>query len=122
MVVGFFNDDPRQAVILGAMYSSKNAPPPAVENLSQDNVDKGIVTKTGSTIRFVDDSKSSIVIETPESNKIVLDDDAQTIEVADQHGNMITLSQDGIEIKSVKDVIIDASGNVEIKGQKVDMK
>lgn len=122
VVVGFFNDDPRQAVVLGAMYSSKSAPPDAVGNLTQDNKDKGIVTKTGSTIRFVDDSKSSIVIETPEANKVLLDDDAQKIEIADGHGNVITMSQDGIEITSAKDVIIDASGNVEIKGSKVDVK
>lgn len=122
VVVGFFNDDPRQAVVLGALFSSKNAPPEAVGTLTEDNIDKGIITKTGSSIRFVDDSKSSIVIETPQANKITLDDDAETIEISDQHGNIITMSKDGVEIKSVKDLKIDASGNVEIKGAKVDLK
>ncbi len=122
VVIGFFNDDPRQAVVLGSMYSSKNAPPQAVSQLTEDNKNKAIVTKTGTTIKFLDDAKSSISIETPESNKIVLDDDAQTIQIADSHGNKITMSKDGIEIKSAKDVKIDASGNVEIKGTKVDVK
>jgi Rhs element Vgr protein len=122
VVVGFFNDDPRQAVILGAMYSSKNTPPQAVSKLTEKNIGKAIVAKKGTTIRFVDDTKSSLYIETPAANKIVLDDEAQTIQIADQHGNLITLSKDGIEIKSAKDVKIDASkGNVEIKGQKVDI-
>ncbi|MCB0207851.1 MAG: type VI secretion system tip protein VgrG [Anaerolineae bacterium] len=122
VVVGFFNDDPRQAVILGAMYSSKNTPPKDVSKLTKKNIDKAIVTKTGTIIRFVDDSKSSVSIETPQANKIILDDDAQTIEIADQHGNTITMSKDGIVLKSAKDLKIDASGNVEIKGQKVDVK
>ena len=52
----------------------------------------------------------------------MLDDDAQSIQVSDQHGNSITMTSDGIEIKSAKDVMIEASGNVEIKGQKVDVK
>ncbi len=122
VVVGFFNDDPRQAVILGAMYSSKNTPPAKVSKLTAENIDKAIVTKTGITIRFADDKKAALFIETPGKNKIVLNDDAQTVEISDQHGNAITMSKDGVEIKSAKDVTIDASGNVEIKGQKVDVK
>jgi hypothetical protein len=90
--------------------------------LTRDNIDKGIVTRTGSTIRFVDNSRSAIVIETPRANKVTLDDDAATIEIADQHGNVVTMSRDGVEIKSVKDLKIDASGNVEIKGAKIDLK
>ena len=122
VVVGFFNDDPRQAVILGAMYSSANAPPEAVSELSEENINKAIVTKKGTTIRFVDDENASLVIETPSANTVVLDDDEQTIRIADQHGNTVTMSADGIEIVSAADLIIEASGNVEIKGEKVDGK
>jgi Rhs element Vgr protein len=122
VVVGFFNDDPRQAVILGMLYSSTNKPPATVGKLSKENIDKGIVTKKGTSIRFVDDTKAKLLIETPAANRIVLDDDAETIQVADQHGNSIKLSKDGIEIKSAKDVKIEGRGNVEIKGQKVDVK
>jgi Rhs element Vgr protein len=120
VVVGFFNNDPRQAVVLGALYGSKNTPKNF--KLTQDNVEKGIVTKKGTTIKFVDKEKASVCIETPKKNTIVLDDDAEKVEVVDQHGNKITMSKDGILIKSAKDVKIDASGNVEIKGQKVDVQ
>lgn len=122
VVVGFLNDDPRQPVILGAMYGSKNKPPTPVSKLSKENIDKGIVTKKGTTIRFVDDQKAKIFIETPAKNKIVLDDDSETIQLSDQHGNSIKLSKNGIEIKSAKDLKIESSGNVEIKGQKIDVK
>jgi uncharacterized protein involved in type VI secretion and phage assembly len=120
VVVGFLNNDPRQAIVLGALYGSKNAPKDFTP--TQNNVEKGIVTKKGTTIKFVDKDKASVFIETPKKNTILLDDDAEKVEVVDQHGNNITMSKDGIIIKSAKNVQIDASGNVEIKGQKVDVK
>ena len=42
--------------------------------------------------------------------------------LTDQHGNSITMNKDGIELKSAKKFTIDASGDVEIKGSKVDVK
>lgn len=122
VVVGFFNDDPGQAVILGAMYGSKNAPPSTMSKLSQDNLQKGIVTRKGTILGFKDDEKPSVYIQTPGKNKILLDDDGQLIQMVDQHGNTIKMSQDGIEIKSAKNLKIEASGNVEIKGIQVDVK
>jgi Rhs element Vgr protein len=97
VIVGFFNDDPRQAVILGAMYSSKNSPPGAVGQLKKDNPQKAIITKKEATILF--------------------DDEKEAIKVSDKHGNSITLNKDGIEIKSAKNLTIDAGGKIEVKGQ-----
>lgn len=122
VVVGFLNNDPRQAVILGAMYSSTTTPPDDYAELAEDNLNKGIVTKKGTKISFIDADKASVFIETAQSNKILLDDDTETIEIVDQHGNSITMSSSGIEIKSASDFKIDASGDVEIKGSKVDVK
>ncbi len=122
VVVGFFNDDPRQAVILGAMYSATNAPPSDLAELSEDNVDKAIVTKRGTSLRFIDNEKASVLVETAANNKILVSDDQELVQITDQHGNSITLDQNGIEIKSAKDLTIDAGANVEIKGQKVDVK
>jgi Rhs element Vgr protein len=120
VVIGFLNNDPRQAVVLGALYGSKNAPKEFKQ--TKDNFEKGIVTKKGIVLKFLDNEKPSVFVETPKKNKLLLDDEAETVEVVDQHGNKITMSKDGIVIKSAKDVKIDASGNVEIKGQKVDVK
>lgn len=122
VVVGFLNDDPRHAVILGAMHSAKNAPPSDFAELTEENIHKGIVTRQGTTIGFTDKEKASVLIQTPEGNKILFDDDTKTIQILDQHDNSITLNKDGIEMISKKDVKIDASGNVEIKGKKVDVK
>lgn len=122
VVVGFFNNDPRQAVILGALYSSTNTAPEDFAELSEDNLDKGIVTRNGTKIRFVDNDKASLFIETAQSNTIVLDDDAESVQLADQHGNTITMDSNGIEIVSSGDFKIEAGGNVEIEGQQVDIK
>ena len=122
VVVGFFNDDPRQAVILGALYGSKNGPHKKVASLTKDNIEKGIFSKKGSMLGFTDNEKPSVFIETPKSNKIIFDDDAQMIEISDQHGNSIKMDKNGIEIKCAKDLKIRADGKVEIKGSKVDVK
>ena len=122
VVVGFFNNDPRQAVVLGAMYSSTNAAPEDFAELSEENLNKGIVTKNGTKICFVDNDKASVYIETARSNKILLDDESESIQIVDQHGNTITMDSNGIEIMSSGDFKIDASGNVKIEGQQVDIK
>lgn len=122
VVVGFFNDDPRQAVILGSMYSSANAVPDNIGEPAEDNLTKGFVTKTGTTIRLVDDDKPAIHIHTAADNKIVIDDAAESIVISDQHGNAITMDAAGIKLETGGDFIIDAGGNVEIKGSAVDVK
>lgn len=121
VVVGFFNNDPRYPVILGSLYGSKNTP---TQDLAPNdkNDHRGIVTKKGTTIGFVDGDKASVFIQTANKNKLLLDDDAEEVSLADQHGNKITMNKDGIVLKSAKDFKVDASGNVEIKGSKVNVK
>lgn len=122
VVVGFFNGDPRQAVILGALHSTKNTPPAPYDQPDEKNVNKALVTRAGTTIGFLDDEKPSVFIETAGKNKIILDDNNQLVSLTDQHGNSITMDKSGISIKSAKDVTIEASGNVAIKGAKVDVQ
>ncbi len=124
VVLGFFNEDPRQPVIVGALYGSANSPPAEFETLSAKNNLKGLVTKTGTKISFDDKDKGSaaVSIETANKNKILLDDEAKTITLQDQHGNVITLDESGVSIKSAKDLKMEASGKVEIKGSSVEIK
>jgi Rhs element Vgr protein len=122
VIVGFLNDDPRHPVILGSLFGSKNAPAAAMGAPTDKNEQRGIVTKKGTTIGFVDGDKASVFIETASKNKLLLDDDAGEVSLSDQHGNSITLSKDGIELKSVNDLKLDAAGDVAIKGSKVDIQ
>ena len=122
VIVAFFNGDPRQPVILGALHSSKNAPPADFGKLTKKNPLKGIVTRGGTRIAFNDGDKASLTIETKDKNTILLDDDKAMISLADKHGNKITMDKDGIKLVSAKDLNLEASGNVVIKGAKVDIK
>lgn len=115
VVVGFLNDDPRHPIILGALFGSKNTAPKPLGQPDAKNEKKGIVTKKGTTIGFVDADKPSVYIETAGKNRLAIDDNAGGITLKDQNGNSITLSSSGITI--------DAGGNnVTIKGAKVDVK
>ena len=121
VVVAFLNGDPRQAVVLGALFSSANAPPGDYAEASEENEAKGIVTRSGTTIGFVDADKPAVFIETPAGNKLLLDDDGEQLSLEDQHGNSLLLSADGIAITSAADLIIDASGDIKISGQSIDL-
>jgi len=119
VVLGFFNDDPRQPVILGSMFSSVNTQPIQPED---QNPQKGITTRSGFKITF-DDVKKILTILTPEEQSIVIDDDQKTMVLKDANENSVSLSKDGIKLESGKDVIINASkGNVKITaGPKVEI-
>jgi Rhs element Vgr protein len=122
VVLGFFNQDPRMPVVLGSMFSSKNKPPTDIADTTDKNLRRGLVTKKGLTLAFVDDDKAQLYLQTPGGSKILLDDDAELVSLSDKHGNKLTLDKDGVTIVSAKDFKVDASGKVEIMGSKVDLK
>jgi Rhs element Vgr protein len=120
VIVGFINNDPRHAVILGMCNSSKKpAPLPA----SDDNHEKGYVSRSEMKVIFNDDKKT-ITIQTPGGNKLLISDDEKKIHMEDQNGNKFTMDQDGIKMESVKDIVLkaatdikaEAGANAHIKG------
>lgn len=118
VIVGFINDDPRHAVVLGMLNSSAKPVPTDVFPEKDDNNIKGFVTRSKLKFTF-DDDKKIITLETPAGNKTVLNDDAGNIQLQDQSGNKITMSSDGITIESAKDIILKAAQNISVKGVKV---
>lgn len=118
VIVGFINEDPRDPIILGQLYSSAK---PAPFTQDADNFQKGIVTKSKLKLVF-DDDKKSISIETPNGNKIVLSDDEGGILLEDENGNKATLNSDGISLESAKDIVLKASGDVKIEGVNIEIK
>jgi uncharacterized protein involved in type VI secretion and phage assembly len=118
VILGFINDDPRQAIILGAVHSEKNALPPDFK-VTQENYKKGMVTKEGLKIIF-DDKTKSIEIRTAKGNIIKLSEQDKGIELVDENGNTMTMNDQGVQIKSSKDIEIEGK-NITIKGSKVDV-
>lgn len=111
VILGFINNDPNQAVILGCMYSSKLAPP---YKLDDKNYKRGLVTPQKLQIEF-DDEKKVISIITPGKNSIILSDDAKGITLKDQNRNEIVMDDSGIKLTSGKDIVLKAQGNVSIE-------
>jgi uncharacterized protein involved in type VI secretion and phage assembly len=118
VVLGFIDDDPRDPVVLGALHSSaKAAPIPG----SDDNHEKGYVSRAGMKLVF-DDDKPSVTIETPSGAMLRLDDDAGSVELADQNGNVVKMESSVLEITAAADFKVKATGNVTIEGVNVDLK
>ncbi|MBB4079699.1 Rhs element Vgr protein [Lewinella aquimaris] len=111
VIVGFVNEDPRDAVVLGQLHSSSNpAPIPATD----DNHLKGYTSRSEMHLSFDDDQKI-ITVDTPAGNKLVLSEADQAITIEDQNGNKIVLDPDGITITSAKDIVMEApTGKIDI--------
>ncbi len=112
VIVGFLNEDPRFAVILG-MVNSSNKPAPLTA--SDENPEKGYVSREQLKLIYNDDKKT-ITIETPGGRKIALDDDKKVVSLEDQNGNKLTLSDSGISIESAGELTIKAQKDIKIEG------
>lgn len=111
VVVGFFDADPRQAVMLGMLHSSAKAAP--LEG-SDDNHEKMYQSRSKMKVHFNDDTKV-MELSTPAGNTITLTEEDTAIKIVDQNGNKIEMTADGITIESVKALNFKAA--TEVKGE-----
>jgi len=118
VVLGFLDDDPRQAVILGMLHSSSKAAPLTG---SDDNNEKMYQSRSGMKLHF-DDDKKIILIETPAGKKVTLDEDAGELKMMDENGNKIVMSGDGILIQSDGKIEIKAQQDIKMEGLNVEQK
>lgn len=114
VLIGFLNEDPRNAVILGSLYSKKYTP---AVTPADKNYHKSIVTNAQLKISF-DDEKKITTIETPAGQKITLSDEAKGIELEDENSNKITMNDKGITIDTPKDLILNATGDIKLTSKK----
>lgn len=111
VIVGFINEDPRDAVVLGMLNSSVNPAPITAQDV---NHEKGFTTRSKMHIQFNDDKKS-ITIDTPAGNSIIIDESASSIKIKDQNSNTITMETTGIKIDSPMNIDITAGVNLTLK-------
>ena len=113
VIVGFMNEDPRFAVVLGSVYSSKLTPayPP-----DKKNTIKGLMTRSKMELTFNDEDKI-ITIKTPGGHTVVMDDKAQSISITDSNKNSMVLGQSGITLDSASNIEIKAKSNITITAQ-----
>ncbi len=116
VILGFINDDPRQAIILGALHSSKNTAPFPAKN---DNPIKGYYSRENIQFLFDDENKIA-TLKTPDST-IELNDTDKKITIKNTT-NSIEMSENGIKLETQKDLKIKADGSVEIEGMNITIK
>ncbi|QRR00610.1 type VI secretion system tip protein VgrG [Dyadobacter sandarakinus] len=115
VILGFINNDPNDAIVLGSLYSKKHpAPVPA----SEKNAQKGIYTKGKMQLVF-DDEEKSILLKTDQGYSILLSEKDGMIEIRDKNKNAVKLSSAGIDLSSTSGISIKATGNVSIQGKQV---
>jgi Rhs element Vgr protein len=108
VIVGFLNDDPRDAIVLGSLYAPNRAVPVTA---ADDNNEKGIYCREGMKLVFNDEEKS-VTITTSGNNTILINDNDQTIKIEDQRGAKLEFTTSGITLDA-------GSGVLEIKGSMV---
>lgn len=111
VVLGFLDDDPRQAILLGMLHSSANAAP--LEG-SDDNHEKVYQSRSKMKVYFNDDKKV-MELETPAGNSITLSEEDKAIKIEDQNGNKIEMTSDGIKIESSKAIELKSGTEVKIE-------
>ncbi|MCR5568437.1 MAG: type VI secretion system tip protein VgrG [Paludibacteraceae bacterium] len=112
VILGFINNDPNTAIILGALFSGKH---PAMFDYDDKNYKRAIITPESLTI-LLDDEKKGVLISTPGGNTIEVCDKDKKITLKDQNGNSVVLEDGGITLVADKKVTIDAA-DIELKGK-----
>ena len=116
VVLGFLNRDPRNPVVIGQLHSSAKASPIPP---SDDNHEKGFVTRSGIELKF-DDDKKVVVVKTPNGNTLTISDEDGGLKLEDENGNTVTLDSSGITLDSASDLTLKAAGDVKVEGSNVE--
>lgn len=110
VIVGFMDDDPRFPVILGSVYSKKNAPPRIPE---KKNDAKTLATRSGLEVSF-DDKDKVLRLLTPGGHSIEMNDKAKRLVIKDSNGNQGSFTSSGITFDSPKSIALTAKGSIKL--------
>lgn len=115
VLLGFLNDDPNQAVVLGSLYSTAHTPPDP--NLQPANDYKSLLGRSGAGFVIEEPKDGKLTITAPQQSgpphTIVLDPQGKSITISDCNQNQIVMDAQGIRIESSKKIIL--------KGATIDM-
>jgi Rhs element Vgr protein len=111
VVLGFLNDDPREAIILGYLYSKDINKSPLPE--TEGNLEYGFVTKEKMKLIFDDTNKRvTLSAKTASGEKTLVLNNSGALELKDENSNVIKMDTSGITIQS-------DSGSVTLIGKQV---
>jgi Rhs element Vgr protein len=118
VILGFLDDHPSAPIILGSVYSKKNAPS---QTPNEDNTHKNFLTKSKLEIDFNEEDKI-ITIQTPGKNIIVISDKDKGVTITDQNENQIKMDDSGVTIESKKAMTIKAADDLTISAKGITIK
>lgn len=111
VVVGFLNNDPRHPLVLGMLNSSAK---PAPLDASDQNDEKGFVTRSGMKMLF-NDADKSLKIETPAGKKLTISEADSLVKLEDENGNKITMEAASLTIESAAAMKLKAGADLTIE-------
>lgn len=86
VLISFVNGDPRFPIVVGSLWNGNAQPPETIDN----SVDRWmIVSKAGARIAIVEDSSSTITLETPQGVKVELTDSGSSITVVSNDSEIV---------------------------------
>ncbi|MEP5340740.1 MAG: type VI secretion system tip protein VgrG [Algibacter sp.] len=120
VIVGFLNDDPRQAVILGSVHSSNRKTPAPFDVADEKKNQKGIFIKSEYKLLFDEDDKGNgiITLSTSKENQISIDESKNIVSLSNKNGNKVELNKNEVIIISAGDCQIKVKGNLDIEAEK----
>lgn len=117
VIVGFLNNDPRNAVVLGMVNSSAK---PAPLKAADKNDEKGYVSRSGMKMIF-NDADKSIIIETPVGKKVTVSESEAIMKLEDENGNSISMGASGISIQSGANIELKATGDLTVSAVNISL-
>ncbi len=117
VILGFINNDPNNAVVLGMYHNPKESPLIIVNNHHK----KGFSTDDQIKLIFNDDEKS-VQLKTPDGKKIGIFGRKDQILMEDDKGNRISLDSHGINLETQGNIRLKAAGKINVKGMSINQK
>jgi uncharacterized protein involved in type VI secretion and phage assembly len=100
VLVIFLGGDPRNPVVIGALWNGKDSPPQSMDGSGNNNIKK-LRSRNGVAITLDDtQGKEALTMETPGGQKIVLQDGPGSITIQDSNGNSIKMDSSGITLNA----------------------
>ncbi len=114
VMVGFIDNDPQNAFVLGCLWNADTYPAGAI---TEKNIQKMIVTKSGLTITLNEEEKKErITLSTPKGLRMTLADEGETITlVAGDNSVTIDGKNKSISVKSADALTLEGK-TITIKG------
>lgn len=105
VILGFLNEDPQNAIVLGCLHSNDNKKSPLPQ--TEGNEEYGIVTGQGSKFIFNDtDKKITISVAADDGEKTLILNDSGAITLKDGLGNQLVMDASGITIQAKANIVI----------------